>query len=423
VSQVQVASQTTSTVQAVGIASTPASAPETPAPTEATPPATTSVTQIQLGCRSACFGATKPDPSTAPATQLVLSGLSLLTPPPDSTSLPSWSDVEQSIVDQFSYQVQEGDPPAGQQTQIAIQTSVTVQVAPVATTVPAPPQQAPAVATGPEGASRARQQTWQLQIGCLFYCVGTQQVQTATQSTTTVVILAGSTSSSNPPTAGTVVVSQQTIWQLQIGCLAWCWDSTQSQQASTQATIPVGPGPPAEGPGPPPAPVVLPGPAAAPAPTPAPTPTPPPTSTPTPTPTPTPPAASGTPEPTPTAAPPTPQTGGRAVIALFGAPRATGLAILTIRSVRRVVVRVSRPTHSSPVQAITMHPALVHVGATAVTPHRRSVRTTSATPAPVTAAAQPVTRGANRAGVPIIALLLAALAAALLTVTFRMGER
>ena len=413
-SQVQVASQTTATGQAVGIGGTQASAPQTPASTEATPQATSSVTQMQLGCRSACFGTTKSDSSTAPVTQLVLSELSSLVPPSDSTSLPSWSAVEQSVVDQFSYQVQVGDPAAGPQTQIAMQTSVTVQVAPVATSLRTPPPPAPAAAPGPQAISQSQQQTWQLQIGCLFYCVDTRQVQTATQSTTTVVMLAGSSSSPGAPTAATVVVSQQTIWQLQIGCLAWCWDSTQSQEASTQTTIRVGPGPPAEG-----RPVALP----APAPTPAPTPT----STPPPTPEAT--AASGTPEPSPIAAPPTPEAGGRAVIALFGAPRAVGLAILTIRSVqstvasvRSTVASVSRSAQSSAVQAIAKHPALVHVGATAATPHRRLVGTTSTARAPVTAAAQPLTMGANRAGVPMIALLLAAVAAAL-TLIIRNKER
>lgn len=224
VSQVQVASQTTTAVYAAGAAGQQASA----LAVNSAPQINTTTSQIQLGCVSACFGTTKSDPSTAAAAQLVLSELSSQMPPSDSASLPSWSAVEQSTVDQFSYQMQTGGPTT--QTQSAVQTSASVQIAPAAA----------AVASGQEVVEDTEQQTWQLQIGCLFYCVDTQQVQAATQSTTTVVILAGASSSSDASTAVTVVVSQQTVWQVQIGCLAWCWDSTQSQTASIQTTIPVG---------------------------------------------------------------------------------------------------------------------------------------------------------------------------------------
>src|SRR5262249_53852540 len=113
---------------------------------------------------------------------------------------------------------------------------------------------------------------------------------------------------------------QQTIWQVQIGCLEWCWNSTQSQQASSQSTIgapaapptqdapapaPAGPGPPAASPAP------APGPAAAGAS----------------------PVAPAAPPPTPIA-PPTPPTPASPVVVpaavhLLGSPRRTGLAILT----------------------------------------------------------------------------------------------
>jgi hypothetical protein len=77
---------------------------------------------------------------------------------------------------------------------------------------------------------------------------------------------------------------------------------------------------------------------------------------------------------------------------------------------------------------MTTRPAFVDAGATVaapppVTTHRWSVRTTSPAHAPATIAVPSVTKAANRAGVPIFTLLLAALAAALLTLTSRKAER
>ncbi|MGH2884689.1 MAG: hypothetical protein ACRDPA_18640, partial [Solirubrobacteraceae bacterium] len=235
-------------IQSVGSAGAQPVALEAQPPPGATSQSST-IGQIQIGCLSNCFGTTTADPSTAALTQLVLAQLSSLVPPSDSSpSPPSLTGTEQSVTEQFICQVQDGSAATGQdsrpaaaQSQTALQTNATVQV--VLSSLPSALEPSP----GPEAVDETQQQTWQLQIGCLFYCVDSQQVQQAEQTTTTLQLVAG------PPGGTAVAVAQQTIWQLQIGCLAWCWNSTQLQAASSQSGIPVPPGPApaqASGPGP-----------------------------------------------------------------------------------------------------------------------------------------------------------------------------
>jgi hypothetical protein len=90
--------------------------------------------------------------------------------------------------------------------------------------------------TGPAAVNQTSQGIWQLQIGCLFDCTGTQQLQQATQSNTTLQAVAGSGAVDNTVT--------QVIWQLQIGCLFWCYDAVEVQTATgTDSTIVITPGP------------------------------------------------------------------------------------------------------------------------------------------------------------------------------------
>jgi hypothetical protein len=243
---------------------------------------------------SACFGTTKPDPASVAQTQLVLSKLGSLVPPSSSTSIPSSPGIEQTSVNQFSCQVQEGGSPTAQ-TQSASQTSATVQI------LPALLQSAPADAGSSEAVSQTEQQIWQLQIGCLSYCVDTQQIQEAEQSTTVVVTVVDPAASSG--TAPTAIV-QQTIWQLQIGCLAWCWNATQAQSASTQEATPVATGPPPDGR-----------------------------------------PSGGGPSPTPTPTPgagPAPPAPAPRVVRLLASPHAIGLAILDTRSLGSAVAPANR---------------------------------------------------------------------------------
>jgi hypothetical protein len=241
---------------------------ETPPAPAPAPQVTSTTTQIQLGCLSQCFGTTTTDPSTAALTQSVLSELSSLVPPSGSIGLQATPATEQSTVDQVACQLQNGagtvgaavpnaasTPGAqvpngpgtpGMQVQRAAQSSTTVQIMKVVSSLPAyldsgsPGSQPPPV----QAADQTRQQTWQLQVGCLFYCVDSQQVQQAQQSVTIVQMVAEPPGPAGAGSGSTVDVVDQTIWQLQVGCLAWCYDSTQSQQASSEVTITVPGGPP-----------------------------------------------------------------------------------------------------------------------------------------------------------------------------------
>jgi hypothetical protein len=300
VTQVQQAVQSNSTLQIAGDAVAQASRliPQ-PAP-DGTPQATHTVTQIQLGCLSHCFGTTTTDPSTEGLTQLVLSQLGSLLPPSSSSPVQVVPGANQSVVNQTSCQTQLGGTDITQ-VQSATQTNATVQIVlnSAPSSVPAP-------------ADQTQQQTWQLQIGCLFYCVDSQQVQQAQQSTTTIQVVAG------PPGSASV---QQTVWQVQIGCLAWCWNSTQVQQASSQSTITVLTTPPTDGGQPP---VAQPQPAPGPAPPPDPQP-----------------AASTASAPavaTPPAAVSASAAPAAASITVLESPRRTGRALLTSWSVTTVPV-------------------------------------------------------------------------------------
>jgi len=94
--------------------------------------------------------------------------------------------------------------------------------------------------------AQTQQGTWQLQIGCVFYCADTQQVQQAGQSITIINVQTGP--------SGAVDVTNQIIWQLQIGCVAWCYDTTQVQVISGQSTVILDESPTPPSPPPPPAP-------------------------------------------------------------------------------------------------------------------------------------------------------------------------
>jgi hypothetical protein len=245
--EVQQATQETVTVQAVGTAaqlaaeleSAPAQAPSTPA--------AGAVTQIQLGCVSYCSGDTSTSSSTSGLAEQLMSALGSLA----QTADPSPAS-EAAAIEQLACQLQGGQGGGGAQVQTATQSSTTVQVTATAPTQPA------TVGSTPGPVADTGQQTWQLQIGCLFYCTDSEQVQEAQQTSTTIQAVPGSSGSS-----GTVAVVSQVVWQIQIGCLAWCYDSTQVQEASRQSTVvvltapppaPANPAPPAPADPTPPAP-------------------------------------------------------------------------------------------------------------------------------------------------------------------------
>ena len=180
-SEVQEASQTTADLQTLGTSGQQASGLEgQPGPSQPT----STITQIQIGCLAECFGTTSTGTTPEPLAQQILGELSSLVPPDGSTSVPPPAGTElQSVVDQVTCQLQTGGQTApGTDVQTASQTSTTVQlIDPSASTG----SQTPA----PSAVDQTEQQTWQLQIGCLFYCTDTQQLQQAQQTITTVQVL------------------------------------------------------------------------------------------------------------------------------------------------------------------------------------------------------------------------------------------
>jgi hypothetical protein len=247
VSQVQQAAQASVTVQTLGTSAQQAKGLDgQPSLRQLTG----TITQIQIGCLSKCFGTTSTGTSPEAMAEQILAELSSLAPPAGSTSLQPVPGSERTVVDQTICQVQTGQAAGGTQIQTASQSSTTVQLINLASTVPPSlASSVPAsVASPPRGSLapvvQAAQLSWQLQIGCLFYCADTQQVQLAQQTITTTQVLVeqrGPTgvASSTPLSMGAVAVANQVIWQLQIGCLAWCYDATQVQDATSQTTVAV----------------------------------------------------------------------------------------------------------------------------------------------------------------------------------------
>jgi hypothetical protein len=239
-SQSQAASQQSTTVQVLGQSGTSAAS----AAGAAGGGTAATITQIQLGCLAQCFGSTTIGSSTAgglgASLQQLLSGLV-----PGSPSSGAGAG-QQSTVDQTSYQWQDGGLA---QTQIATQTSTSIQVADVASALISGLESALRAdgSTVPVATASTSQEIRQLQIGCLIFCTATQQTQVAQQSSLTLQALPAATSAVSQTTSAVLSATTQLIWQLQIGCVFWCYDATQSQVASIIPTLglPGGPDPPA----------------------------------------------------------------------------------------------------------------------------------------------------------------------------------
>ncbi|MFZ0091208.1 MAG: hypothetical protein WAL63_16990, partial [Solirubrobacteraceae bacterium] len=97
--------------------------------------------------------------------------------------------------------------------------------------------------------NQTAQGIWQLQVGCIFDCADTTQDQQAQQSNTTVEVVGMTTSlpGAAAPTAVNNVIAL--IWQLQVGCLFWCYDAVEVQTAGSENAVAVVSVPPASGTG------------------------------------------------------------------------------------------------------------------------------------------------------------------------------
>jgi len=186
------------------------------------------VTQIQVGCLAHCHGRTTLDTSglTLAQVEQLLNELHVPTPP-TVTAVPA---AGQSATQQTSEQSENG---AGPQLQIARQANGTIQI--VVTPAPAPADGG----TGAAAVNQTAQGVVQLQVGCIFYCSGTEQTQRSDQSTATVQTVDGSA-------ASTVNTVSRVVYQVQVGCIAWCDDAVESQTATGSDSSVVSTAPPPE---------------------------------------------------------------------------------------------------------------------------------------------------------------------------------
>jgi hypothetical protein len=190
---------------------------------------TSSVNQIQFGCMSQCFGSA----TTSPAGQsLIPSALQQLVSALEAASaaLPSpVPGIDQNSVQQSDNQLQSGA--GGVQSEVAVQSNSTVQTIDLSSLLPAGLEAttgAPAAADG-QTSNQTMQGIWQLQMGCVSYCVGTQQIQQAQQSNDSVEVIVAAAGTPTPGANTAVAI----VWQIQIGCLFWCDDAVESQTATT----------------------------------------------------------------------------------------------------------------------------------------------------------------------------------------------
>ncbi len=303
-------------MQVAGTAAQSPSALQTQPSPNSSSQVTSSVTQIQIGCITECFGTTTTNASAGAFTQQLLSYLNSLQPSCGSSTTQPTPATFDSVVDEVACQIQAAQG-AATQTEVASQSATTVQV------TDATPASQPPV---PTSVAESQQGTWQLQIGCVFYCVDTQQVQQAQQSITIIHVQTGQSG----PNPGEVDVTDQIIWQVQVGCIAWCYDATQVQVITGQSTVIVDEVPAPASPPPPPPPT-------------SPPPTSPPPSSPPPTPAPDPPAP---PQPTGAAA-------GQSSATTSASPPVESPSQATSSPVRRVRLFRAAPWVGASVSTLT----------------------------------------------------------------------
>jgi hypothetical protein len=300
VSQIQAAEQANLTIQALESSPRIGTASGTPAGDGHGSQATSTITQIQLGCISQCPGTGAiTEPAVLASYQQTLEQL-LLAIAPSFPVLGSTPAADQNAVVQTSEQWQGGQGPVLAQTEAASQLNTTVQIGagasslagelqaalglleammkgvagsltasgspsptagqaanlaapPLGSTTGATGDQTPPGPAGPalgvagnqaaaglseadaaEAVNQAAQGIWQLQIGCIFFCVETQQYQQAVQANTTIEVVTLPPGSSAETSPAVVNLATQLIWQVQIGCLFSCEDTTQQQTAASQ---------------------------------------------------------------------------------------------------------------------------------------------------------------------------------------------
>ena len=100
-----------------------------------------------------------------------------------------------------------------------------------------------------ENVNRVIQAVWQVQKGCQSHCYGTSQSQQSvqwSQTTQSAIAVSGGSTSGGSTAGGSAAggpsaearneaTTVQFVWQMQIGCVAFCFETSQSQDASQHA--------------------------------------------------------------------------------------------------------------------------------------------------------------------------------------------
>jgi hypothetical protein len=241
----------------------------------ASPTSATNVTQIQIGCFSHCFGDTTTSVAGSGPPQQAIAQLLGSFSAPVLPNLEAVSAPQQNVVDQSSYQSQNGQGLVSSQTQTAIQTNATIQASgpfswlsdlglasgpfsapgdsspgspspggpsaggpsPGGSTTPLDQQALALLSPVIQVVNQVEQGIWQLQLGCLVFCVQTDQSQQAEQSDTTIWVAPDPAGPTNGTAANLVSSTYQMVWQLQIGCIFWCYDTVETQTATTSSSV------------------------------------------------------------------------------------------------------------------------------------------------------------------------------------------
>ncbi len=147
--------------------------------------------------------------------------------PPAETEVPATDD---------SPEVPEAEVPAEQPPVTTTQPAEPAEVEP---TEPAPVAPPPSASATAQNQSQTWQAIFQVQQGCQSHCQGTSQSQSAAQVAETIqnaTAIGGGTGSPSNATALNQSTTGQFIWQVQLGCVAFCYGTSQSQAATQWAS-------------------------------------------------------------------------------------------------------------------------------------------------------------------------------------------
>jgi hypothetical protein len=86
-----------------------------------------------------------------------------------------------------------------------------------------------------QNVSTVIQAVWQVQQGCRTYCYGTSQSQQSVQSSETSQSATAVSEGDSTAEARNEATTIQFVWQMQIGCVAFCFQTSQSQDAAQDA--------------------------------------------------------------------------------------------------------------------------------------------------------------------------------------------